>query len=73
MQNADLTDSGVTDIILTFNIPVMQLMHHSEFDLFKMASRLVANPWEPHLTCRHVWWICNIPDVLPDGDTNTCI
>ena len=25
---------------------MMQLMHHSEFDIFKMASRLVANPWE---------------------------
>ena len=51
------------------NIPVMQLMHHSEFDTFKISSRLVANLWEPHLTCRHVWWICNIPDVLPDGNT----
>ena len=51
------------------NIPVMQLMHHPEFYIFKMSSRLVANLWEPHLTCRHVWWICNKPDVLPDGDT----
>ena len=25
------------------NIPVMQLMHHSEFDIFKMASRMVAD------------------------------
>ena len=25
------------------NIPVMQLMHHLEFDIFKMASRLVAD------------------------------
>ena len=25
------------------NIPVMQLMHHSEFDIFKMVSRLVAD------------------------------
>ena len=25
------------------NIPVTQLMHHSEFDIFKMASRMVAN------------------------------
>ena len=44
-------------------------MHHSEFDIFKMASRLVVvsftNPWEPHLTCRHDWWICNTPDFLP--------
>ena len=24
-------------------IPVMQLMHHSEFDIFKMASRMVAD------------------------------
>ena len=49
-------------------------MHHSEFDIFKMASRLIAvsftSPWEPHLTCRHVWWICNIPDFLPDGEAH---
>ena len=25
------------------NIPVILLMHHSEFDIFKMASRLVAD------------------------------
>ena len=25
------------------NIPVMQLMHHSKFDIFKMASRMVAD------------------------------
>ena len=25
------------------NIQVMQLMHYSEFDIFKMASRLVAD------------------------------
>ena len=35
MRNADLTDSC--------NIPVMQLMYHSEFDIFKMASRLVED------------------------------
>ena len=26
-----------------YNIPVMQLMHHSEFDIFKMVSRMVAD------------------------------
>ena len=26
-----------------FNIPVIQLMHYSEFDIFKMASRTVAD------------------------------
>ena len=25
------------------NIPVMQLIHHSEFDIFKMVSRMVAD------------------------------
>ena len=25
------------------NIPVIQLMHYSEFDIFKMASRTVAD------------------------------
>ena len=25
------------------NVPVMQLMHHSEFDIFKMASRMEAD------------------------------
>ena len=40
------------------NIPVMLFMHHSEFDIFKMASRIVADKfykiWERHPTCRHV-------------------
>ena len=26
-----------------------------------------TNPWEQHPTCRHVWWIYNQPDALPDG------
>ena len=43
MQNADFTDSWVTDICHPCNIPVMQLMHHSEFDIFKMASRMEAD------------------------------
>ena len=38
------------------NIPVMLLIHHSECDIFKMASRMVPdkfyNPVRP--TCRHV-------------------
>ena len=42
MQNAEFIDSWVTDIH-TCNIPVMQLMHYSEFDIFKMASRMVAD------------------------------
>ena len=42
MQNADFTDSGVTRHH-PCNIPVMQLMHHSELGIFKMASRLVAD------------------------------
>ena len=54
------------------NIPVMQLMHHSEFNIFKMAVRMVAekftNSWKPHLTCRHVWWIYNISKFSPDGE-----
>ena len=25
------------------NIPVMQLMHYSKFDIFKMASRIIAD------------------------------
>ena len=25
------------------NIPVMQLMHNSEFDIFKMVSRIIAD------------------------------
>ena len=40
------------------NITVMLFMHHSEFDTFKMASRMVADKFtkqrERHLTCRHV-------------------
>ena len=40
MQNADFSDSGV-EWHHPCNIQVMQLMHHSEFDMFKMASRLV--------------------------------
>ena len=40
MQNADFSDSGV-ERHHPCNIPVMQLMHHSEFDIFKLASRLV--------------------------------
>ena len=49
----------------------MQLMHNSEFDIFKMASKMVVDKfykWEPHLSCRYVWWICNIPAFLPDGE-----
>ena len=42
MQNAEFTDSWVT-YIHTFNIQVMQLMHYSDFDIFKMASRMVAD------------------------------
>ena len=51
----------------------MQLMYHSEFDMFKMVSRMVANKFNKFVetapTCRHVWWICNVPDVLLDGET----
>ena len=42
MQKADFTDSGVTDIILVTS----QLMYHSVFDIFKMASRLVADKFD---------------------------
>ena len=41
MENADFTDSWVRHH--PCNIPVMQLMHHSEFDIFKMASRMVVD------------------------------
>ena len=27
-----------------------------------------TNPSEAHLTCGHVWWICNIPDFSPDEE-----
>ena len=42
MQNADFTDY-LSNRHHHCNIPVMQLMHHSEFDIFKMASRMVAD------------------------------
>ena len=51
----------------------MQLMHHSELDIFKMTSTMVADKFNksvgtaPYL--KPVWWICNRPDVLPDGET----
>ena len=42
MQNADYTDSLVTDIIVVI-YPVMHMRLQSEFEIFKMASRLVAD------------------------------
>ena len=52
------------------NIQVMLFMHHSEFDIFKMAPWKVADkfykPLKQHPTCRHVWLICNGPDALSD-------
>ena len=32
-----------TDFHYPLNIPVMLLIHHSEFDIFKMASRMVPD------------------------------
>ena len=43
MQNANFTDSCVMYRHHPCDIPVMQLMHQSEFDKFKMAFRMVAD------------------------------
>ena len=50
----------------------MQLMHHAEFDISNVVSRLGADKFYKLVgatpTDRHVWWIGNIQDFLSDGE-----
>ena len=47
------------------NIPMMLFMHHSEFNIFKMASGMVANMIYKPVGGDPTRWICNRPDALP--------
>ena len=59
-----------------YNVPVMQLMHHSAFDIFKMAFRMVADKfYKPVGAAPSLWWICNIQIscLMKKHFTNRCI